>query len=189
MASRETTTAAPRLLVPILVVGLLVGVFVVVAWPSAPPGEPAAHRGRPPQGAGATARIEAQAAGALRDWDRRRAAAWASGDAEALAALYVPGASAGGADVVMLAAWTARGLAVDDLTTQLLAVHVRAHGPTRWVLRVRDRVTGAVAAGVGRAEQLPAGATSERDVVLRLVRGAWLVASVRPVPRTVPGRP
>ncbi|GAA1977658.1 hypothetical protein GCM10009798_43600 [Nocardioides panacihumi] len=187
MTSPEANVAAPRLLVPILVVGLLVGVFVVVAWPSTPPGAPAAHRGPPPV-AGVSARIEAQAAGVLRDWDRRRAAAWSSGDARALEALYVPGASAAEADVAMLTAWTARGLAVDDLTTQLLAVHVRARGPTRWVLRVRDRVTGAVAAGAGRTEQLPAGTTSERDVALRLVRGAWLVASVRPVPRTAPGR-
>jgi len=187
MASPEATTPAPRLLVPILVVGLLVGVFVVVAWPSTPSGGPGSHRDAPPV-ASVSSRVEAQAAAVLRDWDRRRAAAWASGDAGALATLYVRGASAGDADVAMLTAWTARGLAVDDLTTQLLAVHVRARGPSRWVLRVRDRVTGAVAAGAGRAEPLPAGTTSERDVVLRRVGGAWLVASVRPVPRTAPGR-
>lgn len=187
MASPETTPAAPRLLVPILVVGLLVGVFVVVVWPATPPGARGTYREAPAVSKEST-RIEAQAADVLRDWDRRRAAAWASGDAGALAALYVPGASAGRADVAMLTAWTARGLAVDELTTQLLAVQVRARGRSRWVLRVRDRVTGAVAAGAGRAQPLPGGTTSERDVVLRMVGGDWLVASVRPVRRTEPGR-
>ncbi|MFI2707967.1 hypothetical protein ACH5WX_10505, partial [Nocardioides sp. CER28] len=93
-------------------------------------------------------------------------------------------ASAGDADVAMLRDWTTRGLAVDALTTQLLAVRVLGHGQHRWVLRVRDRVTGAVAAGAGRSEPLPAGATAVREVVLRRLGDGWRVASVRPVPTT-----
>lgn len=179
---------APRLLVPILVVGLLVGVFVVLAWPTTDSG--GRHRETPPIASpSASARAEAEAADLLRAWDRQRAAAWASGDAASLAALYVPGASAGAADVAMLGDWAARGLAVDGLTTQLLAVRVLAHGPRRWVLGVRDRVTGAVATGAGTTVPLPAGTELEREVVLRRVDGAWRVASVRPVPRGRPGRP
>src|SRR5436190_408729 len=78
MASPEATTPAPRLLVPILVVGLLVGVFVVVAWPSAPSGGPGTHRDAPPV-ASVSSRVEAQAAAVLREWDRRRAAAGPAG--------------------------------------------------------------------------------------------------------------
>lgn len=125
----------------------------------------------------------------LRAWDRRRADAWSSGDTASLAALYVPGASAGAADVAMLADWRARGLSVDALTTQLLAVQVLDHRPRRWVLRVRDRVTGAVASSAGMAERLPEGTVTERDLVLRRVRRAWRVVSVRPAPRNRRVRP
>jgi hypothetical protein len=132
--------------------------------------------------------VEAEAADVLRAWDRQRAAAWAAGDASALSALYVPGASAGEADVAMLADWAARGLAVDGLTTQLLELRVVAHGPRRFVLLVRDRVTRAVATADGLAEPLPAGTITERQVVLRRRGATWLVASVRPAPRG-PARP
>jgi hypothetical protein len=89
----------------------------------------------------------------------------------------------------MLRDWRARGLAVEGLTTQLLEVRVLAHGPRHWVLRVRDRVSSAVAAGPGLTRSLPAGATAERRIELRRLEGAWLVASVRPVSRDGPARP
>ena len=190
-SSRPAPAPAPRLLVPILVVGLLGGVFVLIAWPA-----PGTGGSRPPESAppvtpaaGATAaarsvrRAEAEAAEVLRAWDRRRAEAWSAGDVAALGALYVPGASAGEADVAMLRDWTARGLAVDGLTTQLLGVRVLAHGPRRWRLLVRDRVAGAVASGEGFAEPMPAGATAEREVVLHHWSDGWRVASVRPTRR------
>jgi len=189
MASVDESAAVPRLLVPILVIGLLVGVVAVLTWPA-----PGSRSGRPGPGrttspsVAATiarpavlSREAATAARLLGEWDRRRAAAWAAGDTASLRALYVPGASAGEADVDMLEDWSARGLAVDALTTQLLAVRVVERRPGRWVLRVRDRVTGAVVAGAGLAEPLPAGATAERRVVLRRVGGDWRVGSVRPV--------
>lgn len=179
MASPEASTAAPRLLAPILVVGLMVGVFVVLVWPTGP--HPGTQR-TPSPVAVTTTRAEAEAAGVLRAWDRHRADAWASGDAASLAALYVPGASAGDADVAMLGDWMARGLAVDGLTTQLLAVRVLDRGPRRWVLLVRDRVTGAVARGAGATQRLRAGTVTERRVVLRRLGGDWRVASVRPAP-------
>jgi hypothetical protein len=183
MASPEASAAPPRLLVPVLVVGSLIGVFVVLAWPAPGSGGGTSPEAPPVASPRPASRTEVEAAGVLRSWDRRRAAAWAAGDRASLAALYVPGASAGAADAAMLGEWTARGLAVDRLTTQLLAVEVVAHGPGRWVLRVRDRVTAAVAAGPGLIEALPAGAETERQVVLRRSDGTWRVASVRPVPR------
>jgi hypothetical protein len=185
--------AVPQLFVPILVIGLLVGVVVVLAWPARVPGGGSAGTdgghvaGRAatsapvPQPTGTAAgRVEAEAAALLRAWDRRRAKAWAAADASGLRALYVPGASAGEADALMLHDWRSRGLAVDALTTQLLSVRVVFHGPRRWVLLVRDRVTGAVAAGRGVAEALPAGESAERRMVLRRIGGSWRVASVRP---------
>ena len=162
-------------------IGLLVGVVVVLAWPTSGAGDARTHGERsavaPPV---ASSRAEAEAADVLRSWDRRRASAWAAGDAASLAELYIPGASAGEADVAMLRDWAARGLAVDGLTTQLLSVRVVAQAPRRWVLRVRDRVAGGVAAGPGFTEPLPDGAVAEREVELRRWAGGWRVASVRP---------
>lgn len=167
-------------MVPILVIGLLVGVFVVLAWPTPRPGGGTRPTAPPVATATPSARLEATAAELLRGWDRRRAGAWAAGDPRALSRLYLPGASAGEADVAMLGAWSARGLAVDRLTTQLLAVDVVAHGRRRWVLQVRDRVTGAVAVGRESVEPLPAGRVTSRVVELRRVAGVWRVAAVRP---------
>src|SRR3954465_12835398 len=132
MASPEVSAAPPRLLVPVLVVGVMIGVFVVLAW-SAPGSGGGTHPeapsvvtpvgspgGRPVGRPTASARVEARAAAVLGAWDHRRAAAWAAGDPESLAALYAPGAGAGVADVAMLGDWTDRGLTVRGLTTQLL---------------------------------------------------------------------
>ena len=115
----------------------------------------------------------------LHRWDRRRAAAWASGDAAALRRLYLPGASAGERDVAALRAWTGRGLRVRRLDMQVLAATVLRRSAGSLVLRVTDRVVGATAVGRGRRVLLPEDAASTR--VLRLVRrdGRWLVASVR----------
>src|SRR5690349_3115068 len=41
----------------------------------------------------------------LRDWDRGRAAAWRTGDADALRRLYTAGSEAGARDVAMLRRW------------------------------------------------------------------------------------
>src|SRR3954447_19129928 len=166
MASPEASAAPPRLLVPVLVVGVLIGVFVVLAWPA-----PGSGGGTRPEAApvaipvavpaagtpSVPARVEARAAAVLGGGGRGRAAAWAAGDAESLAALYAPGAAAGVTDLAMLADWAGRGLTVRDLTTQLLGVQVLAHGSRRWVLHVRDRVAGAVATGAGLSEALAPG--------------------------------
>lgn len=189
---------------------MLVGVAVVLAWPAphpvrhstAAPGPAAAAR---PSGTGTgfdpgsasdgPSRPEARAAAVLRAWDAHRAQAWAAGDARGLRDLYVPGSVAGRADVAMLARWRRRGLAVEGLTTQLLAVHVVSAGPRRLVLRVRDRVTGARVApagptstGPGPATPLAAGAEATWEVALRHLGGRWRVASVRPVGSVSAGR-
>lgn len=116
----------------------------------------------------------------LRTWDVLRAEAWARGDPRRLATLYTPLSVAGRHDRAMLRAWAARGLVVRGLRTQLLAVQVLAHTRSSWTLRVTDRLVGGLAVGPGVRRPLPRDGATTRTVRLRLVDGAWLVASVRP---------
>ena len=115
----------------------------------------------------------------LRDWDERRAAAYASGSVPALRELYV--GTAGAADVRLLRSYRERGYRVEELRMQLLAVSVRAHRPGRWVLRVTDRLAGGVAVtAYGERLVLPRDRATTRTI--RLERGAdgrWRVVSVR----------
>jgi hypothetical protein len=114
----------------------------------------------------------------LRAWDVRRAEAWARGDPRRLRALYTPGSVAGRHDRAMLRAWAARGLAVRDLRTQLLAVRVLRHTRSTWTLRVTDRLAGGTAVGRGPDRPLPRDEATTRTVLLRRLGGHWRVASV-----------
>jgi hypothetical protein len=123
-----------------------------------------------------------RAAAVLRAWDESRARAWAEGDATRLRGLYVD--RAGAADVRLLRRYAARGLRVEDLTTQLLAVEVLRHGPGRWRLRVTDRLAGGVVVGAHDRFRLPRDRADTR--LVRLVRsddGTWRVAQVSRFPR------
>lgn len=113
----------------------------------------------------------------LHAWDDRRAAAWAAADPAALAGLYTPGSTAGERDVAMLRAWSARGLRVEGLHLQLLAVDVHRRTPERLVLGVTDRLVGAVAEPGG--VPLPRDHASSHVVTMRCVAGEWRVSSVR----------
>jgi hypothetical protein len=117
----------------------------------------------------------------LRDWDRRRAAAWAEGDAGALRALYTRRSAAGEADVALLRAYAARGLVVRDLRMQVLSVRVLVDRPRRLALEVTDRLAGATAVlstDSAASQPLPADAATTRVLVLRRVGERWLVARV-----------
>jgi len=160
-------------LVLLLLVPLVVGCAAVSAVPR-PPSAPSP--GVSAMGS-APARPAVVAAAALRDWDARRADAWSRGSVLALRALYAPGSVAGAADVAMLRAWRRRGLRVDRLTTQLLAVRVLGSGPGRYRLRVRDRVVGGAAVGNGVHEGLGRGRIRSEVVTLVRRNGTWLVAS------------
>lgn len=113
----------------------------------------------------------------LHAWDDRRCAAWAAGDAGALRALYVPGSTAGRQDVAMLRDWSARGLRVHGLRTQLIDVDVRRRTSNRLVLAVTDRVAGGVA--VPGELALPRDRPSRHVLTMRFVAGEWLVSGVR----------
>lgn len=122
----------------------------------------------------------------LRDWDRARADAWAAGDADALRRLYVRGSGAGRADVAMLRKWAGRGMRVEGMSMQVLAVELRARAARRVVLVVTDRLVGARAVASGAEVELPHDLATTRRLVFRKVGGAWLLASVQesPVART-----
>lgn len=117
----------------------------------------------------------------LRDWDRARARAWADGDVAALRALYVRGSAAGARDAAMLRAWLRRGLRVDDMTMQVLAVELRRRTDRRIVVVVTDRLAGAVGVrpGTGEMVALPRDGPSTRRLVFARVGQRWLLASAR----------
>ena len=67
----------------------------------------------------------------------------------------------------MLRAWTSRGLAVEGLRTQLLAVRELARTRSTWTLLVTDRVVGGVAVGPDVRRPLPRDEATTRTVRLR----------------------
>jgi hypothetical protein len=114
----------------------------------------------------------------IHEWDVRRSRAWAHGDAGALSRLYVRGSSAGSADVALLQRYQARGFVVSAMRMQVFAVRVLTVRPTVLRLEVTDRLASAVAVRGEVRRPLPAGAASRRMLVLRKVRGCWLMARV-----------
>jgi hypothetical protein len=139
------------------------------ASPVPPASVPPPSSGRP---------VRSRPASVLAAWDARRAAAWAQGDAAALARLYAAGAEAGAADVRLLRDYLRRGLRVEGLTTQVLALRVAARSAHRLELVVTDRVVGAEAVGAGSPIALPVGRPSTRRVVLVRDDERWVVAEV-----------
>lgn len=120
----------------------------------------------------------------LREWDRRREAAWAEADEDALAALYLPDAAAGRRDVELLRRWTARGARITRLQPQVLALRVVRDAHRRLIVRVTDRL-GVIEARVeGDRVKLPHDQPTTRRIEFRRgprVTSRWRVASVRGV--------
>lgn len=180
-------SASTLLIVGVVVSCLLVGAAVVVAagWPgrtSAPqaPGSSVTPVLAVAERSLVAPRAEVRAAEVLRSWDRRRAAAWATGRAAALTPLYTAGSAAGRGDQDMLATWQRRGMAVVDLRTQVLELRVLGHRPGRFDLVVVDRVAAGTAVGNGVRRPLPRDSPSTRRVVLLHGRTGWQVESVTP---------
>ena len=137
--------------------------------------QPEAGHERPVSGA-----AEPAALLVLREWDEARARAWASADVAALRSLYLPDSAASQRDASMLLRWRERGLRVERMQTQVLAVRVLAESSDRLELVVTDRLAVAVAAGRGQRAVLPVDGVSTRRVTLRRVGGVWRMASVLP---------
>ncbi|MFZ2503273.1 MAG: hypothetical protein WAW88_11435 [Nocardioides sp.] len=106
----------------------------------------------------------ARALAILRAWDTTRAAAYAAGDSAALRALYAPGSRTGARDVALLKRYAARGLRVEHLQMQLLRLELDTFEPERIVMRVTDRISGAVAVGAGGTQALPSDLPSTRTI-------------------------
>lgn len=124
----------------------------------------------------------ATALGILHAWDASRARAYATGRAQRLRELYVPGSSAGRADIELLRRYHRRGLRVTGMRTQVLSLAVLEHRAGLWRLRVTDRLVGAVAVGHGGRTILPRDRASAHEITLmRAERGRWRVAGVREV--------
>jgi hypothetical protein len=162
----------------LLAVGLTVG-LVAVAVVGQVPGDGRDHA----SGSRSSVPVpeERFALEVLHGWDRQRAAAWAAGDPDALARLYVPGSSAGAADVALLRRYAARGLSVRGLRMQLLRARVLVVRPRRVALEVTDRLTSAVAVRVDdvtASRPLPADAASARFLELRRFGDRWLMTRV-----------
>ncbi|WP_036490903.1 MULTISPECIES: hypothetical protein [Nocardioides] len=138
---------------------------------SSPPGAQA-EASPPPAGASTPRDV-------LAGWDARRSAAWAAGDVAALRELYVAGSSTGRADARMLAAYVDRGLRVDGLATQVLALEVLDEAADELTVRITDRVAGGVVTGEAGGTPLPRDRPTTRTLVLRRVDGEWLVVTVR----------
>lgn len=174
-------TASRVLLLSLLVLACVgLGVGVVAASGRDPStGDPSTGAGSP-----SDSLCTGDAAGdgpvaVLRDWDRRRAAAWAAGDVRRLRSLYVPGSTAADADAARLRRWVDRGLRVPALRTQLLRVRVLVERADRLVLAVVDRVVRAEVTGAAEQLRLPADAPTAWRIALRRDGGTWRVASVR----------
>ncbi|WP_148575027.1 hypothetical protein [Nocardioides caldifontis] len=159
------------------VLAVLVSLAVVrLLEPGAGPGHAAEPTARPPA-------PEQVAVALLREWDERRAAAYARGDVPALRALYADGSGAGSRDVRLLEAYVDRGLVVEGLHQQLLEVEIVDTAPHRLTLRVRDRLAGGTAVSAAGRVALPRDRPSTSDVVLVRQAGQWQVWSVDPVRR------
>jgi hypothetical protein len=118
----------------------------------------------------------------LEHWDQRRAAAYATGNVGALRRLYVPGSRAGASDAQLLQSYAARGLVVTGMRMRLQSVNVIHSGRRRLVLRVRDRLTRAIARSRTDPKvhrQLPTDHPSTHTVTLIRSGSDWLVRSVR----------
>lgn len=164
-----------RILLVLLLALVGAGLVVAVVRVGAGPGPV----GRRPTAAVPT---DLPAAKVLRSWDAQRAAAYAAGSVPMLRDLYVTGSRAGRSDVRLLRRWTGRGLRVEGMRTQVLAVQVLTRGHDRLVLRVTDRLEAAAAVGAAGTTPLPRDRADTRVVTLRRGSdGAWRVAAVRAV--------
>ena len=151
--------------------------LVLLAGPAAAGPQPVA----PAAAGSAEGPGERRARAVLAAWDERRAAVWRRGDRDGLADLYTAGSLAGARDLRMLDAWLERGLRVRGMAVEVLALEVVHDEGRRLVLRVTDRLVGAVAVGSGVRRVLPQDRPTARALVLRRSGDGWQMASVRPL--------
>jgi hypothetical protein len=120
----------------------------------------------------------------LRQWDARRAAAYADADPRLLHSLYTPGSQAGRRDRALLERYGERGLVVRGVLPQIRSVAVTSHRPGRLRVEVQERYPKLVvrkSAGTGDGpgvERLGERRYRARAVELRRSADGWRVATV-----------
>jgi hypothetical protein len=109
--------------------------------------------------------------------DRRRARAFAAGDARLLDLVYAPGSRPGAADAELLERYAEGGLRVTGLRMRLIDVRLLHATDDRAELRVVDRLTdGRAQSSPGRWRPLPEDRPTARRITL--ARGPWLGWSI-----------
>ncbi len=159
----------------LLAVLATVGVVAGALLTGAPAGHVVRRDGGPE--AAAVVRPAARVLDVLRSWDRRRARAWAAGDALALRALYLPGSRTGRRDVAMLAAYRGVGCGSPRCDDRCSPLRVRSRDAGTLSLVVTDRLAEARVTGGTRAV-LPRSRPATRRIVLRRTSSGWCVAEV-----------
>ena len=121
----------------------------------------------------------ARSAAVLRQWDRRRSAAYAAGDPARLRRLYAPASRAGARDVAILLEYAERGLTVRGLQMQVLEVTPLRSSKGLLRLRVVDRLAGGAAVTGTSSVPLPTSEPTRRVITFVPDHERWVVRSVR----------
>lgn len=119
-----------------------------------------------------------RAARVLGRWDRRRAAAYTTGDVAALRALYLPRRRVAEADASLLRSYVERGLTVRGVVPQVVEVAVVHQAPARLRLRVRERLPPTQVRSTEERRALPPGGLHVHEVTLVRRATGWKVAAV-----------
>jgi hypothetical protein len=115
----------------------------------------------------------------LRDWDARRAAAFARADVVALGRLYVRGSGLARQDLAVLRDYARRDVRVTELVPQVASARVLTASEDVVELAVVERV-GVTRVAVGAQERVLAPSRFARHVLrFERVRGSWRLSSVR----------
>jgi len=168
---------ARRLATPLLAAGLLaVAALAGVAW--AGRDRPAAASAQAADASTSSGSSWLRVLGAL---DAARDHAFAGGDPDELAGVYVAGSSALATDRQTLVAMKNSGQHAEDLSLTLVSVEVRSQTPTRVTLLVRDRLPPYEIVGSdGVSQRLPGRGERLWLVTLQAASGgsSWRIAAI-----------
>ena len=174
---RASRLVARRLATPLLAAGLLaVAVLAGVAW--AGRDRPAAASAQAADASVSSGSSWLRVLGAL---DAARDHAFAGGDPDELAGVYVAGSSALATDRQTLVAMKNSGQHAEDLSLTLVSVEVRSQTPTRVTLLVRDRLPPYEIVGSdGVSQRLPGRGERLWLVTLQAASGgsSWRIAAI-----------
>lgn len=126
--------------------------------------------------------VRATAVEVLNEWDSARTTAYAAGNREGLADLYVAGE--GAADLRIFDDYRSRGLTVWQ-RTQVFSTTVREVSPRHLELGVTDRTLTVIGDG-RRCRALPTTRPVAREITFERSGAGWRVVEVRAAPPATP---